>query len=352
MKVCLIIPTLKQGGAERVMSELANEFASWGLEIHLVLLARSEVFYSINKEIIIHSLGFTNKGRTQKILAQFQTLVKLRKLIKHEKPDFVLSFMTKYSILTIISALGLDTPVFVSDRSNPKKNIGRVLSFLRRKFYSKTTGIIAQTSLAKEILQEETGSNNIKVIPNPLREISKYPALQKEKLIINVGRLVPEKGHQYLLKAFSELESPEWKLVILGDGPLRNELLHLAEKLNISDRLIMPGSVENVDEWFARSSLFVFSSVSEGFPNALVEAMAAGLPCISFDCDAGPRDIIEHNTNGVLVETANVGQLVKEITELIGDEKRLKILGDNAKRIKCHLDVKEISLQYFNFCKN
>jgi GalNAc-alpha-(1->4)-GalNAc-alpha-(1->3)-diNAcBac-PP-undecaprenol alpha-1,4-N-acetyl-D-galactosaminyltransferase len=348
MKIFLIIPTLRQGGAERVMSELANEFAKQKHEVHLILLASVSDFYGIDNSISIHRLAFVNRGRFRKLFDEMKVLYKLRNLLSLHMPDATLSFMDKFNIFTLIASYNLKIKVFVSDRSNPYKKIPIFLSFLKVLTYNHANGIIAQTQLAKNILAKKTKNKNIKVIPNPLKNIEHFPEVSREKIILNVGRLIPEKGHKYLLEAFSKLEKNTWRLVILGDGPLRDELQDYAKVLKIEDSLYMPGLVKNVDEWLSKSSIFAFTSVSEGFPNALVEAMAAGLPCISFDCDAGPRDIIEDGVNGFLSPLYDVESLFHKIALLIENPQLRLEIGLKATSVRTKYEKKIIAEKYLD----
>lgn len=349
MKIFLVIPTLKQGGAERIISELANHFSNNGAEVHLILLANAEDFYLINHNVHIHRLGFVNEGKIKKIISELQVFIKLRKLLKEHRPDAVLSFMDKYNVFTILASRFLDLRVFVSDRSNPNLKLSRSLSALKKLTYRHATGIIAQTSLAKDILEHFTGNKNIRVIPNPVKEVQLYPDLVRENIIINVGRLVPEKGQKYLLQAFSNLNLDDWKLVVLGDGPLRPELEKQVLELGLEGKVIMPGSVNNIDEWLAKAKVFAFSSISEGFPNALVEAMAAGLPCVSFDCDIGPRDIIEHGVNGFLVEEKNVDELANKLFILISKTEQANKIAFNAMNVRNTYNTRFIVNKYLQF---
>lgn len=349
MKIFLVIPTLKQGGAERVISELANFFSRKGIEIHLILLAQAEDFYSVSSNVYIHRLGFVNEGKIKKIISELQVFIKLRKLLKEQRPDAVLSFMDKYNVFTILASRFLDLRVFVSDRSNPNLKLSRSLSALKKLTYRHATGIIAQTSLAKDILEHFTGNKNIKVIPNPVKEVQLYPDLVRENIIINVGRLVPEKGQKYLLQSFSNLNLDDWKLVILGDGPLRPELEKRVLELGLEGKVIMPGSVNNVDEWLAKAKIFAFSSISEGFPNALVEAMAAGLPCVSFDCDAGPRDIIINGINGLLTPQGDINELTSNISLLVNNTSTAKKLAKNAVLVREEYNMESIATEYLSF---
>ena len=345
--VC-VIPTLMQGGAERVMSTLVNEFSK-SHKVILVLLTNSELFYEVPKSVQVLQLGFVNKGGIYRVFSEFQTFFKLRKVLRKSHPDSVLSFMEKYNILTLLASAFLGLRVYVSDRSNPLRAIPTTLRILQKKTYPYAAGIIAQTSLATEVLYKLTSHKNIRLIPNPLRPVQTFPELQREKLIINVGRLVPEKGHQYLLESFSRLTDLEWTLVVLGDGPLRGALENQVKKLGIGERVMMPGSVKNVDEWLARSSIFAFSSVSEGFPNALIEAMAAGLPCVSFNCNSGPSDIIIDGKNGFLTRTGDIDLFCDRIMALIQSEDDRVRIGTKAKKTALEFDKMSISKQYLDF---
>lgn len=354
MKIFLVIPTLKQGGAERVMSELANQFVQKeDLEVHLVLLAKSNDFYKVNANVKIHRLGFENKGKLNKVFSELKTFISLRNLLKTHKPDAVLSFMEKYNSFTILASAFLGLRIFVSDRSNPLKKIPKSTEFLRKLTYKYATGIIAQTQFAKDVLAAKTKNKNIRVISNPVKEIQNYPDIAKEKLILNVGRLVPEKGQKYLIEAFSQIDgNKNWKVVILGDGPLRIELEEQVKALDLDEQVKFLGAVNNVDEWLAKASIFVFPSISEGFPNALAEAMSAGLPCVSFDCDAGPSDLIENDVNGYLVEVGKVDELTQSIKRLMDDKAKRKSFGQNAIKIKNKLLSSSISDEYLRFMKN
>ena len=161
--------------------------------------------------------------------------------------------------------------------------------------------------------------------------------------------MVTEKGQKYLIESFSKINHLDWTLVILGDGPLRNELESQIELLNLKERVILLGTVNNVDEWLARASIFAFSSISEGFPNSLSEAMSAGLPCVSFDCDAGPRDLIIDGLNGFLVPLKDVFEFSKKINQLILNPDLRLSIGQEASSIGTRLDSTKIAHEYLRF---
>lgn len=347
-KIILVIPTLQQGGAERVITELANEWARLGHLVNLVTLIKSDVFYDLHPNVNLIQLGFDNQ--TKKILDFFKLLLNLRKQIKEFHPDFVLSFLDRYNILTLVATRFLDIDVFVSDRANPYEYVPKPVVIGRFLFYRFAKGIIAQTSLAKDFLTKKLKHSNIQVIPNPVKTIHRSENLVRENIILNVGRLVREKGQSYLVDMMSKINDEDWKLVILGDGPLRESLEKQIVDLGVQDRVILQGTVTNVEEWLHKSSIFAFSSVSEGFPNALVEAMAAGLPCVSFDCDAGPRDIIDNGVNAFLIPLGDVDAFSKVVQNCINDKELRERISSQALKIGELLNVNSVAAKYLDFC--
>lgn len=351
MKILLVIPTISYGGAERVMTELANNWSSRGHEVILVLLARDTKAYDLNDSVKVVELCFENRGKLKRIFYETKTLFALRELLKKESPDFVLSFLYKCCVLTILSAVFLNLRVYVSDRNNPKMKLPLPLTaFLRKITYRFATGVVAQTFEAKCIIEQQTKNQNVEVIPNPLKHIDLYPHICREKIILNLGRLHPQKGQKYLLEILVKANLPDWKLVILGDGELLKSLQMQAKKLGIEDQVIFAGNVSNVDEWFARSSVFVLTSLFEGFPNALAEAMASGLPCISFDCDTGPGELIRNGNNGYLIQLKDIKSFSDKLSHLANDKKLMEEVGINAMNIRNDLFVDSIADRYFKFC--
>ena len=352
MKILLVIPTMKQGGAERVISELANFWAEEGHSVTLVLLVQSAHFYVLSSKIEIIELGFENHGKINKIINEVKLFLVFRKLIKEKSADFILSFMEKYNIFTLISTIGLNQNVYVSDRSNPKGKVPFLVERLRILTYPLAKGIIAQTVLAQEVLFSKTKNENIKVISNPLKTITSYPEIKREKIILNVGRLHPLKGQEILLEIFSMSKLDDWKLVVLGDGELLESLTLKAKELNIEDKVIFLGKVQNVDEWLARASIFSFTSLSEGFPNALAEAMSSGLPCISFDCETGPSELIIDGKNGFLIPLKNKKIFIEKLELLVSNQSLRVSIGNEAKKIGEELRIATIAKKYLSFCSS
>jgi glycosyltransferase involved in cell wall biosynthesis len=231
---------------------------------------------------------------------------------------------------------------------SPALNFGMILDTSKKFLYKRAKGIIAQTNYAADIIRKRTNAANVVVIPNPLN-LMPYIICEKKNYIVTLGRLSKEKGHIYLIEAFAKINRPDWTLHIVGDGPMRSELENLAKNMEIENKVIFHGHTKDFSLIFSESKIFVLPSLSEGFPNALIEAMSVPLACISSNCIAGPGDIISHGENGLLVEPANVGALTAALIELIDDKPFRKKLSENAYKIRERLEYEKIAGEYLNF---
>ena len=351
MKVLLVIPSLGAGGAERVISGLANDWCHKNrCEIEIAVLSNAPAFYQIDERIKIHRLGYRGgQGVFFKVFGLICVLFRLRKLMRSITPNVCMSFIRESNIITILASRWLGLKIVISERDSSKAIVSRVYRLLRKTLYPLADGLIVQTEDYKDFILKEVGLISLKVIPNPVRNI-KCELGNREKIIVNVGRLIEEKGQGYLLEAFSLCKHAEdWKLVILGDGILKNSLISKADELGVIERVKFLGQTKDVDSWLCRSSVFAFSSISEGFPNALAEAMSASLPCVSFDCVAGPRDLINDGLNGYLVEVGDVAAFARRIDELIQSASLRAEIGCRAKSDSEKLDFAYISEEYFDF---
>lgn len=347
MKILIFIPTLEIGGAERVVSRLATIWSGYkGVKIFVCLLRSNDNKFILPDNVQIITL----KSSKNKIINKSLLLFRLRRTIFKLKPDVIQSFMTEYNLIMILSLLGSKQRIFISDRANPLVKKSNFLEISKKLLYPKAKGIIAQTELAKKTLQIKTNNNRIKVIPNPLKittEICNYNA----KVILNVGRLVKEKGQIDLIDAFKNTENKDgWKLIIVGDGPLKSTLEEKILKENIANVEII-GFKQNVEDYYKNSSVFAFSSYSEGYPNAIIEAMAYGLPVVSFDCPSGPSEIITHEKNGFLVELGNVVLFSHHLQNLMDNYDLRVFIGSNAKNDISLNSEELIAKKWFNFIK-
>lgn len=357
VKICLVIHSLQAGGMERVMSELASYFASKDeIETHLILYGiNREIFYTVPDNVIIHTpkFSFNNKRR---FLSTVKTVLYLRKTIKDINPHSVLSFGEYWNNFVLLSMLGLKYPVFVSDRSQPDKSLGKVQDYLRQKLYPTAKGIILQTEKAKEIFLRNNKHPNIAVIGNPIRKFNNTDNCQKEKIVIMVGRLITSKNQDKLIEIFAGINAPDWKLMLVGYDHLKQQnmgrLKELAKKLKVDDRVIFTGKHDNVEKLYMQSSIFAFTSSSEGFPNVIGEAMSAGLPVVAFDCVAGPSEMVRDGQNGFLVPLFDTAQFEAKLSLLMNDSALREKLGGNALKSMHRFSTETICHAFSQFIIN
>lgn len=341
----MVIPSLQAGGMERVMSEIAWYFSTLPeLKVSIVLYGKSrEVFYPLPENITLYKprFAFSNKFR---FLFTIRTLFYLRSTVKKIKPDSLLSFGEYWNSFVLLSLIGCNIPVYVSDRSQPDKSLGYIHDRLRNLLYPRAKGVIAQTKKAKEIFHNMYEHDNITVIGNPIRQISEHKRkdIVRENIVLMVGRLINTKHQDRLIRIFLDLDIPDWQLILVGYDHLKqhnsDKLSALIEKNGAQNKVILAGKQEHVDLYYLRSKIFAFTSSSEGFPNVIGEAMSAGLPVVAYDCIAGPSEMIKDGLNGYLTPLFDDQLFKTRLKELMTNEEKRKIMGENA----------EVSIQSFN----
>lgn len=317
MKILIFINSLACGGAERVSATLANFWARKNWEVTVVTLAStSEDFYLLDPKIKRISLNLAGESNNflHGLLQNVRRVLSLRRTIKQLRPQIVLSIMSTPNVLLAFASRRIVNLCTVGSEHcyPPHAPLGIVWSTLCKKMYGQLSAIVALTHECAQWIEMHSSATCVRIIPNaalwPLPDnlpkiVPSALCTPDRKVLLAVGRLNIVKNFEALIGVFSELAEkyPTWDLVILGEGPERQVLEALIRKKLIEDRVFVPGIAGNVGEWYARADLYVMSSRSEGFPSALAEALAHGLPAVSFDCDTGPRDIIRNGVDGLLV---------------------------------------------------
>src|SRR6476660_3895591 len=330
MTLTLVLSSLERGGAERIISVLAGAWAQRGDEVTLITFDdREPPAYPVHPRVELKSLRVPNELAGNPVRALFRNVRRiqlLRQMIRESAPDVVLSFLDFPNIITLLATRGWHVPVIVSERANPAyddlKGVWRVL---RRRTYPRAAALVCQTRAMVDQLQKEIRIRGY-AIPNPVEPPPTGHAAPSKsginaQTIIAMGRLVPQKGFDLLLEAFARIAGrhPDWSIKVLGKGPLKEQLEAQAESLGLKNRVSFVGAVSDPFPALRAADLFVFPSRFEGFGNALVEAMACALPVISFDCPAGPSDIIRHGVDGVLVPPEDVAGLATAMGRLMND---------------------------------
>lgn len=333
MRLTLVIASLDSGGAERVLCLLANCWAERGHDVTLLTTSAGPSFYHLDARVRRTGLGTESTSQTlaQGLRANVTRIRTLRRAIAQSCPDIVVSFLDATNVVTICATTGMRLPVLVSERVDPFHNtqLPRIWRMLRRLSYPFAARVIVQTKGVRDRMIRTLGGNVI-AIPNPVvdpgvRHRGLGTDLMKPNWIIGMGRLTAQKGFDMLLHAFAQLASryPDWGVRILGVGPDYAALQQQIRDLRLEDRAFLLGRSSEPYQLLAESSLFVMSSRFEGFPNALCEAMACGLPVISFDCPSGPSEIIRNGVDGILTPKEDVAALAAAMDQLMGDpEKR------------------------------
>lgn len=348
MRILFCIGNLLKGGAERVAANLCNYLISENA-VTIVLTQNKKSVYEIDKKIEMEYLDEGQKYNNF-ILKNFTRINKLIHIIKEKKPDIIISFLPEPSYRVLF--LKLFNPrlkVIVSVRNDPRVEYkSKISKFIMKILYPLADGFVFQTQEAKEYFSKKIQKNSI-VIPNPINKdflCEPYNG-EREKNIVTVGRLEKQKNHKLLIQAFSKLpkEFQEYKLIIYGEGSLRNELQEQINTLGLENRIIIAGQVEDVKKEIYKASVFVLSSDYEGMPNALMEAMALGIPCISTDCPCGgPKFLIKNGYNGYLVPVNNIEELSKVIKEVL--ENNQIDISKNANKIIEDLNPSKINKKW------
>jgi len=350
-KICFVVPTLERGGMERVVSLLANYAVSQRLKVYVIFLIRDDVAYDLLSEVVV----VAPKIKYKKSLAgKVRALIYLREELKNIKPAAVLSFSEVFNPLAIVAGRLAGTPIYISDRSSPLKKLRLGVEVLRKLLYPMSSGMIAQTEQSKKVSLFKKYNKNITVIPNPLLNFkqSSVPGDQSndENIVITVGRLVPSKNTKGLIDIFYEVEGSElWQLWILGDGSERCMLEKYIYELGVESRVKIFGAVSDVEYYLSRAKIFCFTSLSEGFPNALSEALGFPLPCVAYDCPAGPADLIKDGENGYLVPLHDKQEFKERLCSLMHDASLRASLMESYEQHRAKYELNLIASKYLRF---
>lgn len=351
-RILLYIPSLRGGGAERVAVDLARRWIYDGHEI--ILVTQSDVStdaYQLDARVQRVSLNTFGKSGFWGHLTQISCL---RREIKRYRPDVVVSFLTSASVFSIVAGIGLHCKVIATEHAYPPfQKLSGTWKRLRRIFYPKASQVVTLTQATADYLQKEIPKAKFTVIPNavhwPLEEhepIIQMPKMIGKKWLLAVGRLQPVKGFDLLIESFSKFANayPDWDLLILGDGPERDNLANQIERAGLQQRVFLVGRVGNMQWWYGKGDMFALSSRSEGLSNSLQEAMSCGLPCVAFDCDVGPRELIRHDIDGRLVQPAeSVEALTAGIVSLINDPERISSFSKRAVDMRDRYSMRRVS---------
>jgi len=350
-KIFIVAPCLSMGGMERAAVNTANGLKALGYDIVFLSIIKKDHFFKLAEGIqLIDPVGFN-----MKTMSLTKSVSWIRAVVYQHKPNQVLVFNKFYGAITALALIGTGFKFSISERSSPLYKWDKKVSLLSRIAYwiNPPKAVIAQTTIAREFQVKYYKNSKVKVIPNSVREVKLYPSITRENFILAVGRLDDYlKGFDLLIEAFSLLASKDWYLYFAGGEDKDSPLAELAERLNVNSRIKFLGKIADLDEYYAKCGIYIIPSRSEGFPNALAEAMAAGCCCVAFDFVAGPRDLITDSHNGFIVEQNNPKALAEKLDRLILDQSLRQSVGNNALEVRERLRVEKITQEIADFILN
>ncbi|MFC5458360.1 glycosyltransferase family 4 protein [Massilia niabensis] len=359
MKILIFTNSLAGGGTERVAATLANFWARQNRDVTVVTLdPESQDFYVLNPSVkrVTLNLSGASANVFDALRQNGRRVLALRRVIKQVRPDVALSMMSTPNVLLAFASRGIPNLCTVGSEHcyPPHAPLGRIWGTLCSRMYGKLSAVVALTRECAEWIATHSSAPHVSVIPNaatwPLPDSS--PKIlphslcsPERKVLLAVGRLNVVKNYEALLAAFAQLagKHPDWDLVILGEGPERASLESTIRARALGTRVLVPGIAGNVGEWYARADLYVMTSRSEGFPMALAEALAHGVPAVSFDCDTGPRDIIRHGVDGLLVPANDTAALTEALDRVMGDANLREQLAARAPEARARFSIEKIA---------
>ncbi|HUK09107.1 MAG TPA: glycosyltransferase family 4 protein [Stellaceae bacterium] len=339
MRIISVIHGLWGGGAERALCTLAGGWAEAGHEVTILTFEHvGGPSYALHPAVQVRCLGLAKVSRhlPEALSQNYRRLRVLRRAIRESDPAIVVSFMERTNVLTLLATRGLGRAVVVSEQTDPLLyDIGRLWAWVRRVCYPFADVLVCPTARTLARFQAMTRVRGV-VIPNPIVIPSRAGQTSEKnserRTLIAMGRLVHQKGFDLLLEAFARiaLRHPDWSLTIIGKGPLQRKLQEQSAALDLGARVHFVGELTDPFPMLRAADLFVLSSRFEGFGMALAEAMACGLPVVSFDCPEGPRDIIHDGVDGILVPTEDINALATALGRLMNDPRERARLGTEA----------------------
>lgn len=327
-RIAFMLGSMKRGGAERVISILSKEYASKGWDTDIGLLLFPEVEYNLSEHTKVYDFTGTGTSRMKRVPLWIKSI---RRYVKEQKPDVILSFAARINILVLIACIGLKVKIVVSERNDPRYDgRGKLAQMLVSILYPLASKVVFQTKQVQNLFSQKIKKNSV-VIPNPISASAERSDAPQKK-IVSMGRLTKQKNQKMLLAAFSKAvkKHPEYELTIYGEGELREVLTEQAKILQISEKVHLPGNVLNVHEEIKDAEIFVLSSDFEGLSNALLEAMKMGFPCISTTC-AGADEYITSYENGILVPVGDEKAMQDALLYMMEHEEETKKMGERAK---------------------
>lgn len=345
---------LRAGGAERVISILANKFVARGISVVLYTWYMADVFYEFDERVNIVQIPI--ESGSNRYVRQMKWF---RNEIKNREPDAVLSFLAPFNILTVFSLVGIRIPVLLAERNDPyfvSPTYNGFWKIVRNIAYKLADGVLVQTKVNKSHFPWYI-RNKSEIIYNPVtfsvEKIGLALKQEKRREIVSVTRLQKQKNISMLIDAFALFKKthPDYILTIYGEGTERETLQMKILDMNLQNSVFLPGRKQNVHDLIVGAEVFAMASNFEGMSNSLIEAMCLGLPCVSTKV-SGATDLIENGKNGLLVDLGDIEGMYRAMCEIV-DNKNLAVeIARNATNLYELLDVNVIADQWLAYLES
>lgn len=360
-KIVFFILSLTKGGAEHVVANMCNDYFVKDYNVTIVTCMKAPIEYPIHSEIKVVTLDKAPEESEQGLLTRFlRRRSALFRVLKEESPNLIISFMPEPNFIALSLRKRVKIPTIISVRNDPKAEYRtKARQVLMKHFYKRADYCVFQTEDARKYFSfSEHIQACSKVIPNPidsiyLREENIISVSSAERrVILNIGRLEAQKDQKTLIEAFNRIadDYPDWNLEICGEGSLRDELTMQIENCQRTNRVFLCGNVDDIRGKMKNTGIFVLSSLYEGMPNALMEAMAMELPVISTDCPCGGPRMLIHEGEGILVPVGDTQALAEGLKKLLSDEDMRQKMGHMAGNIKKRCHPEKIMEEWRTLC--
>ncbi|MEY8371353.1 glycosyltransferase [Aerococcaceae bacterium 50-4] len=355
MNIGFLITNLSGGGAARTVTALANSISKLGHNVIIIQIDGAESVYNISDTLNVIKLNEQSENNTiDRLVNQYKRIKKIRNICKKNKLEIIVAMNVSMIYFALIATSLLKTNVIGAERSNPYLSLnGSVKQKVKKLLSLFTDGFIFQTKESANFYPILTQRKGI-VIQNAVYNediINISPSNVRKKRITSVGRLIESKGFDFLIEVFSEFINyyPDYTLDIYGEGEERGNLTKIIKKLKLYEKVQLHGNTSDIASSIKDSGMFVFPSRHEGMPNALIEALALGIPCISTNCSMGPRELIQNGVNGILVEVDNEKELLAQMIKLAADENYAERLGKKAVAIRETNSIEKVTNSHINY---
>jgi GalNAc-alpha-(1->4)-GalNAc-alpha-(1->3)-diNAcBac-PP-undecaprenol alpha-1,4-N-acetyl-D-galactosaminyltransferase len=348
--IAFVVADLESGGTQRVVTNLANHWSKKGRNITVITLANAESdFFNLLPAVRRIVIGGQDNSSSflAGLAANFQRIRNLRKTLRDLKPKYTVAFIAQTNILTILAGIKLKTKIIISERNDfRKQSVGRIWDVLRKRFYPMADLVTANSQDVVAAMASFVPEAKLAFLPNPIALFAGDPdKVKKNNVILNVGRLHEQKGHADLINAFARIadEHEDWTLEILGEGSERGNLETLISRLGLEGRVILKGRVTDVENYLFRAKIFAMPSRYEGTPNALLEALSAGLPSVISDATAGALEYVKHGESGYVHPVYSVDALAHLLGKLIDNPAIRKKFAVAGKQSVEHLSLEKVT---------